>query len=80
MNDDCKVELNGKSGPWSFEEFIDLGVHTKVRPLMEPGTLNQGLIECEIGPEGPRVAFEDKAGPVNSHHSAQAIEAVSGKE
>ncbi|XP_062856528.1 ensconsin isoform X2 [Trichomycterus rosablanca] len=78
VNEDCKVELNGKAGSWSFEEFIDLGVHTKGRPLMEPGALlNQGLIECEIGPEGPRVAFEDKSGSVNSLHSAQAIEAIS---
>lgn len=72
--------LNGKAGSWSFEEFIDLGVHTKGRPLMEPDACNQGLIDCGVGPEGPRVAFDDKSAPVNSLHPAQPIEALSGEE
>lgn len=78
VNEDCKMGLNGKAGSWSFEEFIDLGVHTKVRPLMEPDACNQGLIDCGVGPEGPRVAFDDKAVPVNPLHSAQPIEALTG--
>ncbi|XP_026081402.1 ensconsin-like isoform X10 [Carassius auratus] len=49
VNEDSKVNLvpglNGKGGPWSFEELIDLGVHAKSKPLMDDG-----------GPEEPRVA------------------------
>lgn len=83
MNEDAKVGLapgvNGKSGPWSFEELIDLNVHGKGRPLMEAEACNQGLIACETGaPEGPRVAFEEKT-PVSSLHPSQPIEALSGK-
>ncbi|XP_051514727.1 ensconsin-like isoform X13 [Myxocyprinus asiaticus] len=55
--------LNGKGGPWSFEELIDLGVHARGKPLMADG-----------GPEGPRVAFEEKT---SSLHPAQPIEALS---
>ncbi|XP_060783776.1 ensconsin isoform X1 [Neoarius graeffei] len=77
VNEDCKLGLNGKAGSWSFEEFIDLGVHTKGRPLTEPDACNQGLIDCGVGPEGPRVAFDDKSAPVNSLHPAQPIEALS---
>lgn len=79
MNEDCKQGLNGKAGSWSFEEIIDLGVHTKGRPLVEPGACNQDLIDCGIGPEGPRVGFDDKSAPLNSLHPAQPIEAMSGK-
>ncbi|KAM9471086.1 uncharacterized protein map7d3 isoform 8-T8 [Clarias gariepinus] len=77
MNEDCKQGLNGKAGSWSFEEIIDLGVHTKGRPLVEPGACNQDLIDCGIGPEGPRVGFDDKSAPLNSLHPAQPIEAMS---
>uniref|UniRef100_A0A8C2CE46 MAP7 domain containing 3 n=1 Tax=Cyprinus carpio TaxID=7962 RepID=A0A8C2CE46_CYPCA len=67
VNEDSKVNLvpglNGKGGPWSFEELIDLGVHAKGKPLMDDG-----------GPEGPRVAFEEKT---SSIHPAQPIEALS---
>lgn len=80
MNEDCKVGLNGKTGSWSIEEFIDLGVHTKGRPLMEPDACNQGLIDCGVGPEGPRVAFDDKPVPVSSCLPAQPIEALSGEQ
>lgn len=69
MNEDSKVSLvpglNGKGGPWSFEELIDLGVHAKSKPLMDDG-----------GPEGPRVAFEEKT---SSIHPAQSIETLSGE-
>ncbi|XP_030621670.1 ensconsin [Chanos chanos] len=79
VNEDSKVEqmpgVNGKAGPWSFEELIDLGVHAKGRPLMQTDGCNQGLTDCE-GPEGPRVAFEDKPAPVNSLHPSQPIEAL----
>nr|XP_001922506.2 MAP7 domain-containing protein 3 [Danio rerio] len=67
LNEDSKVNLvpglNGKGGPWSFEELIDLGVHAKTKPLMDDGS-----------PEGPRVAFEEKT---SSIHPAQPIEALS---
>ncbi|XDV37197.1 hypothetical protein PO909_006846 [Leuciscus waleckii] len=67
VNEDSKVSLvpglNGKGGPWSFEELIDLGVHAKSKPLMDDG-----------GPEGPRVAFEEKTSSV---HPAQSIETLS---
>ncbi|XP_014055214.2 ensconsin isoform X9 [Salmo salar] len=70
--------LNGKPGPWSFEEFIDLGVNSKGRPLIDAEGRNQGLIDCDGGPEGPRVAFEDKGIPVATlHPSSQPIEALS---
>ncbi|XP_042594421.1 ensconsin isoform X19 [Cyprinus carpio] len=67
VNEDSKVNLvqglNGKGGSWSFEELIDLGVHAKSKPLMDDG-----------GPEGPRMAFEEKT---SSLHPAQPIEALS---
>ncbi|XP_043112580.1 ensconsin isoform X24 [Puntigrus tetrazona] len=67
VNEDSKVNLvqglNGKGGSWSFEELIDLGVHAKSKPLMDDG-----------GPEGPRVAFEEKT---SSIHPAQPFEALS---
>ncbi|CDQ70054.1 unnamed protein product [Oncorhynchus mykiss] len=70
--------LNGKPGPWSFEELIDLGVNSKGRPLIDAEGHNQGLIDCDGGPEGPRVAFEDKGIPVATlHPSSQPIEALS---
>ncbi|TTS49339.1 MAP7 domain-containing protein 3 [Bagarius yarrelli] len=77
VNEDCKTGLNGKSGSWSFEEFIDLGVHTKGRPHIESDACNQCLIDCGVGPEGPRVAFDDKSAPVNSLHPVPPIEALS---
>ncbi|XP_052010508.1 MAP7 domain-containing protein 2-like isoform X8 [Xyrauchen texanus] len=67
VNEVSKVDLvtglNGKGGPWSFEELIDLGVHAKGKPLMADG-----------GPEGPRMAFEEKTCPL---HPAQPVEALS---
>ncbi|XP_060741674.1 ensconsin isoform X10 [Tachysurus vachellii] len=73
VNEDCKNGVNGKEGSWSFEEFIDLGVHTKVRP----DSCNQGLIDCGVGPDGPRVAFDDKSAPGNTLRPVQPIEALS---
>ncbi|XP_056624955.1 ensconsin isoform X7 [Triplophysa dalaica] len=67
VNEDSTVDvvagLNGKGGPWSFEELIDLGVHAKSKPLIDDGS-----------PEGPRVAFEEKT---SSIHPIPPIEALS---
>ncbi|XP_066504701.1 ensconsin isoform X6 [Hoplias malabaricus] len=80
VNENAKLGLNGKAGPWGFEEYIDLGVHPKGRPLLEPEVCNQALIDCDGGQGCPRVAFEDKSAPVNSLHPHQPIEALSGEE
>ncbi|KAM9357470.1 uncharacterized protein map7d3 [Symphorus nematophorus] len=70
--------LNGKSNQWSFEELIDLNVHSKTRPLIEAEDCNQVLINCDGNSDGTRVAFEDKGTPVNPLHSSnQPIEALS---
>ncbi|XP_045579879.1 ensconsin isoform X6 [Salmo salar] len=70
--------LNGKPGPWSFEELIDLGVNSKGCPLIDADDHNQGLIDCDGAPKGPRVVFEDKGTPVATlHPSSQPIEALS---
>ncbi|XP_034738637.1 ensconsin isoform X15 [Etheostoma cragini] len=70
--------LNGKSNQWSFEELIDLNVHSKTRPLIEAEDCNQVLINCDGSSDGTRVAFEDKGTPVNTLHSPnQPIEALS---
>ncbi|XP_070769542.1 ensconsin [Enoplosus armatus] len=70
--------LNGKSNQWSFEELIDLNVHSKTRPLIEAEDCNQVLINCDGSSDGTRVAFEDKGTPVNTLHSSnQPIEALS---
>ncbi|XP_028815529.1 ensconsin isoform X9 [Denticeps clupeoides] len=78
VNEDAKVGIipgvNGKAAPWNFEELMDLNIHSKGRPLKETEGHNQALIEGDpVGPEGPRVAFEDK-GHVSS---IQPIEALS---
>ncbi|XP_031158764.1 ensconsin isoform X8 [Sander lucioperca] len=70
--------LNGKSNQWSFEELIDLNVHSKTRPLIEAEDCNQVLINCDGSSDGTRVAFEDKGTPVNTLHSPnQPLEALS---
>ncbi|XP_074529609.1 uncharacterized protein map7d3 isoform X12 [Halichoeres trimaculatus] len=70
--------LNGKSNQWSFEELIDLNVHSKTHPLIEAEDCNQVLINCDGSSDGPRVAFEDKGAPVNTLHSSnQPMEAMS---
>ncbi|XP_036403608.1 ensconsin-like [Megalops cyprinoides] len=81
VNEDAATErpagLNGKAGTWSFEELIDLGVHTKPHPLIDGDGHNQSLPECDGVPEGPRVAFEDKGTIVTSLHPSQPIETLS---
>ncbi|XP_028671622.1 ensconsin isoform X8 [Erpetoichthys calabaricus] len=67
LNEDVKKgllqNLNGKSGSWTFEEFIDLGVHSKSALITVDGInaddCNQNLIEVSDIPNGPMVAFED---------------------
>lgn len=72
--------LNGKSNQWSFEELIDLNVHSKT-PLIEAEDCNQVLINCDGSSDGTRVAFEDKGTPVNTLHSSnQPIEALPGED
>ncbi|KAJ8282799.1 hypothetical protein COCON_G00053180 [Conger conger] len=52
--------LRGKAGTWTFEELIDLGVHSKSHVLIDgDGPEHNG------GPEGPRVAFEEKGNGVS---------------
>ncbi|XP_062249064.1 ensconsin isoform X1 [Platichthys flesus] len=69
--------LNGKSNQWSFEELIDLNVHSKT-PLIVAEDCNQVLINCDGSSDGTRVAFEDKGTPINPLHSSnQPIEALS---
>ncbi|XP_078810144.1 uncharacterized protein map7d3 isoform X33 [Oryzias latipes] len=80
LNDSTKAglvsSLNGKSNQWSFEELID--VHSKPRPLMEAEDCKQDLINCDGSSDGTKVAFEDKASPLNTLHSShQPIEATS---
>uniref|UniRef100_A0A3P9HP39 MAP7 domain containing 3 n=1 Tax=Oryzias latipes TaxID=8090 RepID=A0A3P9HP39_ORYLA len=80
LNDSTKAglvsSLNGKSNQWSFEELID--VHSKPRPLMEAEDCKQDLINCDGSSDGTKVAFEDKAPPLNTLHSShQPIEATS---
>lgn len=70
--------INGKANQWSFEELIDLNVHSKTRPLIETEDCNQVLINCDDSSDGTRVAFEDKGAPINALHSSnQPIEALS---
>lgn len=85
IEDSAKVALvsglNGKPNQWSFEELIDLNVHSKTRPLIEAEDCNQTLINCDGTSDENRIAFEDKGATVNSLHSAaQPIEALSGGE
>nr|XP_020445480.1 ensconsin-like isoform X3 [Monopterus albus] len=70
--------LNSKANQWSFEELIDLNVHSKIRPLIEAEDCNQVLINCDGNSDGTKVAFEDKRTPVSTLHSSnQPIEALS---
>nr|XP_054595214.1 MAP7 domain-containing protein 2 isoform X17 [Nothobranchius furzeri] len=69
--------LNGKSNQWSFEDLIDVNVHSKSRPLIESEDCNQVLISCDGSTDGTKVAFEDRGTPINSLHSSnQPIEAM----
>ncbi|XP_056215444.1 MAP7 domain-containing protein 3 isoform X9 [Falco biarmicus] len=61
--------LNGKSGSWTFEEFIDIGVHSKSAKLssdsISAGNCNQNLNDAATIPSSPKLAFEED-GAVNS--------------
>ncbi|XP_039945168.1 MAP7 domain-containing protein 2-like isoform X13 [Hirundo rustica] len=61
--------LNGKSGSWTFEEFIDVGVHSKSTKLssdsISAGNCNQNLNDAATTPSSPKLAFEED-GAVNS--------------
>ncbi|XP_005990406.1 ensconsin isoform X3 [Latimeria chalumnae] len=61
--DELVSKLNGKSSTWTFEEIIELGVHSKSTKLTVDGIpaddCNQNLIESAGIPESPIVAFEE---------------------
>ncbi|RLW02565.1 hypothetical protein DV515_00007162 [Chloebia gouldiae] len=61
--------LNGKAGSWTFEEFIDVGVHSKSTKLssdsISAGNCNQNLNDAATLPSSPKLAFEED-GAVNS--------------
>ncbi|XP_009570591.1 PREDICTED: MAP7 domain-containing protein 3, partial [Fulmarus glacialis] len=71
--------LNGKSGSWTFEEFIDIGVHSKSTKLssdsISAGNCNQNLNDAATTPSSPKLAFEED-GAVNS--LTKRIDASSG--
>ncbi|XP_071980487.1 MAP7 domain-containing protein 3 isoform X2 [Engystomops pustulosus] len=64
--DDGVPKQNGKSAAWTFEEIIDLGIHSKTSNLsVDPiamDSCNQDLIEAATIP--PKLAFEE--GQINS--------------
>ncbi|XP_030065914.1 MAP7 domain-containing protein 3 isoform X2 [Microcaecilia unicolor] len=55
--------LNGKSNTWTFEQIIDLGVHSKSSKLTSEGLTaennNQNLIDAAKIPSSPILAFEE---------------------
>uniref|UniRef100_A0A674KFH8 MAP7 domain containing 3 n=1 Tax=Terrapene triunguis TaxID=2587831 RepID=A0A674KFH8_9SAUR len=61
--------LNGKSNAWTFEEIIDLGVHSKSTKLSSDSitadNCNENLNDAATLPSSPKLAFEDD-GTVNS--------------
>ncbi|XP_034637241.1 MAP7 domain-containing protein 3 isoform X3 [Trachemys scripta elegans] len=61
--------LNGKSNAWTFEEIIDLGVHSKSTKLSSDSitadNCNENLNDAATVPSSPKLAFEDN-GTVNS--------------
>ncbi|KAK2528850.1 Map7d3 [Columba guinea] len=71
--------LNGKSGSWTFEEFIDVGVHSKSTRLssdsISAGNCNQNLNDAATITSSPKLAFEED-GAVNS--LTKPIDASSG--
>lgn len=71
--------LNGKSGSWTFEEFIDVGVHSKSTKLssdsISAGNCNQNLNDAATLPSSPKLAFEED-GAVSS--LTKPIDASSG--
>ncbi|KAM9127314.1 MAP7 domain-containing protein 3 isoform 7-T7 [Pangshura tecta] len=72
--------LNGKSNAWTFEEIIDLGVHSKSTKLssdsITAANCNENLNDAATIPSSPKLAFEDD-GTVNS--LTKPIETASGK-
>ncbi|XP_065266920.1 MAP7 domain-containing protein 3 [Emys orbicularis] len=70
---DCTIgliqNLNGKSNAWTFEEIIDLGVHSKSTKLSSDSitadNCNENLNDAATLPSSPKLAFEDD-GTVNS--------------
>ncbi|KAJ8407192.1 hypothetical protein AAFF_G00288680 [Aldrovandia affinis] len=77
VNEDAPEELlpglNGKAGTWSFEELIDLDVHSKSHALIDGDMLEHG----RGPPDGPRVAFEEKGNGVTPLHPSPPIQALS---
>ncbi|NXQ56391.1 MA7D2 protein, partial [Anthoscopus minutus] len=71
--------LNGKSCSWTFEEFIDVGVHSKPTKLssdsISAGNCNQNLNDAATIPSSLKLAFEEE-GAVNS--LTKSIDASSG--
>lgn len=71
--------LNGKASSWTFEEFIDIGVHSKSPKLssdsISAGNCNQNLNDAATIPSSPKLAFEED-GAVNS--LTKPIDASSG--
>ncbi|KAM9274209.1 MAP7 domain-containing protein 3 [Morus bassanus] len=71
--------FNGKSGSWTFEEFIDIGVHSKSTKLssdsISAGNCNQNLNDAATIPSSPKLAFEED-GAVNS--LTKPVDASSG--
>ncbi|XP_064015212.1 MAP7 domain-containing protein 3 isoform X6 [Pogoniulus pusillus] len=62
--------LNGKSGSWTFEELIDVGVHSRSTKLssdsISAGDCKQNLNDAAATlPSSPKLAFEED-GAVNS--------------
>ncbi|XP_054244550.1 MAP7 domain-containing protein 3 [Indicator indicator] len=72
--------LNGKSGSWTFEEFIDVGVHSRSAKLssdsISAGDCKHNLNDAAATlPSSPKLAFEED-GAVNS--LTKPIDASSG--
>lgn len=71
--------VNGKSGSWTFEEFIDIGVCSKSTKLssdsISAGNCNQNLNDGAAISSSPKLAFEED-GAVNS--LTKPIDASSG--
>lgn len=65
QRDEPLTNINGKPCAWTFEEIINLKIHSKTSSLSEPDTTdscNEDLIESATIP--PKLAFEE--GHVNS--------------
>ncbi|XP_069068578.1 MAP7 domain-containing protein 3 isoform X15 [Pleurodeles waltl] len=60
---DVVQNINGKPSSWTFEEYIDLGVHSK-STILAPDSItinscNQNLIDTAFIPGIPKLAFEE---------------------